>query len=124
MLKLLRAVAHIHNSNVVHRDIKPDNILFVDKTADSDLKIIDLGLANKLMDRHKLVSAVGTPYYVSPDVLRGKYGAECDIWALGVLLFVMLGGNPPFLGETEKEVYSKIIHQELEFDPAIWHDVS
>ena len=66
------------------------------------MKIIDLGLANKFRDPNDLKSKVGTPYYVSPEVLRGVYGTECDIWALGVLLYVMLSGNPPFDGNTEK----------------------
>ena len=124
MKKLLRAISHIHNSNIVHRDIKPENILFVDKGPESDLKIIDLGLSKKFDDTRELRSKVGTPYYVSPEVLRGVYGTECDIWALGVMLYIMLCGNPPFDGNTEKQVYHKICHEAVKFDCAGWEEIS
>lgn len=89
MKKLFRGTAHMHNSNIVHRDLKPDNILFLDKTIDSEVKIIDLGLANKIRN-FDFRSTVGTPYYVAPEVLKGSYDKACDIWSLGVIMWIML----------------------------------
>lgn len=104
MKKLLRATAHMHTSRICHRDLKAENILFVDKSENSELKIIDLGLANKIRP-NDFKSTVGTPYYVAPEVLRGSYGKECDIWSLGVIMYVMLCGYPPFEGEGRTEVF-------------------
>lgn len=73
MDKILSAINHIHSKGIVHRDIKPDNILFLTKQIDSEIKIIDFGLSVKCNEGKDLSTIVGTPLYVSPDVLRGRY---------------------------------------------------
>lgn len=97
MEKLIRAIAHCHESGVCHRDLKPDNILI---NKNYDLKVIDFGLS-KHIDKNirSLVSRVGTPAYMAPEVILGnRYDLKCDIWSLGVLMYNLICGNVPFLG--------------------------
>ena len=69
-------------------------------------------------------TVVGTPYYVAPEVLRGSYDKRCDVWSLGIILFVFLCGYPPFEGDNNKEIFKNVLKQELTFDPADWKTVS
>lgn len=69
-------------------------------------------------------TVVGTSYYVAPEVLMGNYGYPCDMWSLGVILFIMLCGYPPFEGEAKNIIFDRILHQDLEFDPFYWDDIS
>ena len=85
--------------HVVHRDLKPENFLFENTDPSSEIKIIDFGLANKFGNKSKLSSIVGTPYYVAPEVLNGSYSKECDIWSLGVIMYILLCSYPPFRGK-------------------------
>ena len=92
--KIIAAINHLHTLHICHRDIKPENFLFAALDRFSDIKIIDFGLATKFGD-DQMHTVVGTPYYVAPEVLRGNYDQQCDVWSLGVLLYVILAGYPP-----------------------------
>lgn len=100
----------MHASGVVHRDLKPANILFSNKSKDSEIKIIDLGLASKIAPRAKLHEAVGTPYFVAPEIVANSvnYDTEVDLWSTGVILFNMLTGYMPFDGESCDDLYDNI----------------
>lgn len=123
MYKLLRAVSYLHSLNIIHRDLKPENILFKSKSDDSEIKIIDFGLSKKCGEAETMHSVVGTLYYVAPEVLEKKYGHECDIWSLGVILYILLSGRPPFEGQNV-EVFTKIIKAEYDFESKRWKKVS
>ena len=69
-------------------------------------------------------TVVGTPYYVAPEVLRGEYDKQCDVWSLGIILYVFLCGYPPFEGDNNKEIFKNVLKSKLEFDPADWNTVS
>ena len=69
-------------------------------------------------------TVVGTPYYVAPEVLKGKYHKECDVWSLGIILFVFLCGYPPFEGDNNTQIFKNIMGQKLTFDPKEWRDIS
>lgn len=69
-------------------------------------------------------TVVGTPYYVAPEVLKGNYNKSCDVWSLGVILFVFLCGYPPFEGDNNKEIFRNVLKQPLTFDPADWNTIS
>ena len=102
MRKVFKAVNHIHSIGVCHRDLKPDNFMFKDKTDDSELKLIDFGLSNRFrLDQiQNMHSIVGSPYYTAPEVFSGKYSNSCDLWSCGVLLYTLLSGTFPFFGDT------------------------
>lgn len=127
MMKILSAVKHMHDHGVCHRDLKPENFIFKDKSEDAEIKIIDFGLSKKFekKDTHgEMKTIVGTPFYVAPDVLGGNYTEACDYWSLGVIMYVLLCGYPPFDADTSKQIFKKILHEEVQFDPEDWDDIS
>lgn len=130
MRKILSSVKHLHEHGICHRDLKPENFLFQDKAADAEIKLIDFGLSKRFGaivesdPSEKMHTIVGTPYYVAPEVLKGNYDFECDVWSLGVILFIMLCGYPPFEGDNNKEIFKNVLKQKLEFDPEDWTSIS
>ena len=105
--KILRALIHCHKQRIVHRDLKPENIMY---DTVGEVKLIDFGLAKQTQNNQKLTTIAGTPYFIAPEVLNGSYQKECDIWSLGVLLFVCVTGTYPFDSATKNraEVFKKI----------------
>ena len=104
--QILRAVRYCHRMGIVHRDIKPENIMITHREDNGFLhiKLIDFGTA-KLFEKGKKHNAmVGSSYYVAPEVLRGKYDEECDLWSVGVIMYLLLCGSPPFNGDDEDEI--------------------
>lgn len=98
-----------------------------DKSEGAEVKLIDFGLSKRFSQSdqlEKMKTVVGTPYYVAPEVLRGSYDKRCDVWSLGIILFVFLCGYPPFEGDNNKEIFKNVLKQELIFDPADWKTVS
>lgn len=110
---ILRAVQNLHLNHISHRDLKPENFLFESLAEDSELKLIDFGLSSKfggaLGTFHTMESMVGTPYYIAPEVLYGpNYGPECDLWSVGVIMYVLLTGLMPFTGGSQEEIFFKV----------------
>lgn len=101
--KLLSALQHCHSENIVHRDIKPENILF---DQNKNIVLVDFGLAKQTKAVMDVVA--GTPYFMAPEVIDGKYQERCDIWSLGVVLYMLVSGTLPFNGTSKPEVYGKI----------------
>jgi len=102
MKEMLSAMIYCHKNNIVHRDLKPENVILENNTKNSAIKLIDFGTSRKFQDNEKMSSKLGTPFYIAPEVIRGNYNEKCDIWSLGVILFIMLCGYPPFTGVNEK----------------------
>jgi len=126
MQQIIRGLFYMHESHVTHRDLKPENFLFatkepIEKTL---LKIIDFGLSCKFDVGQVLTTKAGTPYYVAPQVLAGKYDQLADMWSAGVIMYVMLCGYPPFFGETDAEVLSKVRLGNFSFNASDWKNVS
>jgi len=124
--QILRAVNYMHDHQVAHRDLKPENFLFATKDAitNSLLKIIDFGLSCFFKPGQVLSTRAGTPYYVAPQVLQGKYDHMCDLWSVGVILYILLCGYPPFYGRTDHEVLSKVKKGKFVFEEKDWGRVS
>mmetsp|Transcript_873 Transcript_873/g.2105 ORF Transcript_873/g.2105 Transcript_873/m.2105 type:complete len:506 (-) Transcript_873:7312-8829(-) len=122
--KLLHAVNHLRTLGICHRDIKPMNILFSSKEAGAEVKLLDFGLAKNFAEVEKLESMVGTPYYIAPEVIKGTYGSECDVWALGVLFYMMLSGEHPFVGSHLEAIYASILSGVYDFNGKVWQKVS
>jgi len=119
------ALNFIHARRILHRDLKPENLLYKDKAAGAPLKLIDFGLALRIGPQEKATEVCGTTSYMAPEVLRGSYATECDIWSLGVITFFMLSGTLPFPGRNDDEKEERIRSEKL---PPLtgkhWTDVS
>jgi len=126
MQQIIRAIYYMHENKVCHRDLKPENFLFTTKESidKNTLKIIDFGLSCTYEAGQVLTTKAGTPYYVAPQVLAGKYDQLSDLWSCGVIMYVMLCGYPPFFGETDAEVLSKVRLGNFSFNVADWKNVS
>ena len=124
--QIISAVEYCHNNGICHRDLKPENLLYLDKGKEKDnpLKVIDFGLSQTINIKKILSSKVGTAYYVSPEILSGKYTEKCDIWSTGVILYVLLSGDPPFNGASDKIIYSKIKKMKFDFPEDKWENIS
>ena len=113
--QILSGIAYLHSNNIIHRDLKLENILINDIeksiTTNEDLflvKIIDFGTA-KIFDKNKMPRAiVGSIYYIAPEVILKKYGKECDMWSLGVILYMFIVGHAPFDGRSNRDIMEKI----------------
>ena len=97
MKQILSGVVYMHKQNIMHRDLKPQNILY--DTESKMLKIIDFGTATEYNPNEKHHLLVGTPYYIAPEVIKGQYTEKCDVWSCGVILYILLSGSPPFGGK-------------------------
>ncbi|EFJ45569.1 hypothetical protein VOLCADRAFT_82146 [Volvox carteri f. nagariensis] len=117
-------VAHCHNMGVMHRDIKPENFLLSNRSADATIKATDFGISVFFSEGQVFRDVVGSAFYVAPEVLRKRYDKRADVWSLGVLLYIMLCGLPPFFAETEREIFSAILSREVLFEGEPWSHVS
>lgn len=119
--QILSALAYLHSKNIIHSDLKAENIMFVDKDSqDLHVKLIDFGMASKFEPDQKLSQVQGTPYYLAPEMLRGSYDSKVDIWSWGILLYLILSGSPPFKAKSIKEVFKEIIKGDLKFSNKKW----
>lgn len=97
MHDICKAVAHLHRMNIAHRDLKPENLLYTTPDQAAVLKLTDFGFAKETTNFHSLQTPCYTPYYVAPEVLGPeKYDKSCDMWSLGVIMYILLCGFPPF----------------------------
>eukprot|EP00924_Labyrinthula_sp_SR-Ha-C_P005718 snap_masked-scaffold_14-processed-gene-3.37-mRNA-1 protein AED:0.09 eAED:0.09 QI:0/0/0/1/1/1/3/0/369 len=121
------ALEYLDSISIVHRDVKPENILFLDRGNEINVKLTDFGLADQVSGPGKedLTSPCGTPGYVAPEILLMKrYGSKVDVWGMGVILYILLCGYPPFYAERQDELFQQIKLGKYEFKSPYWDQVS
>jgi len=112
--QMLLALAHCHERNITHRDLKPENFVFETKSPESNMKLIDFGCAVRAADDELIKDVAGSPYYVAPEVLvsdykrTGRIWKASDMWSIGVIVFLLVHGYPPFNGEQQDQIFHKI----------------
>ena len=125
MKKMASDISYLHEHGICHRDLKLENWLY---TASGELVLIDFGLSKHFEKGQHLNDVVGTPYTVAPEIMRGDYDEKADIWALGVIAYLLLSGETPFGGldgEEPSEVADRIVQGKLDFEPScVWDGVS
>ncbi|XP_072913659.1 calcium/calmodulin-dependent protein kinase type II delta chain isoform X10 [Hemitrygon akajei] len=124
--QILEAVLHCHQMGVVHRDLKPENLLLASKCKGAAVKLADFGLAIEVQgEQQAWFGFAGTPGYLSPEVLRKEaYGKPVDIWACGVILYILLVGYPPFWDEDQHKLYQQIKAGAYDFPSPEWDTVT
>ncbi|KAI3838188.1 hypothetical protein MKX03_024832 [Papaver bracteatum] len=122
--QMITVVSFCHSLGVMHRDLKPENFLFLGDGEDSPLKTTDFGLSVFFKPGEVFKDLVGSAYYVAPEVLRRHYGAEADIWSVGVILYILLSGVPPFWGENEQGIFDAVLRGHIDFISEPWPSIS
>jgi calcium/calmodulin-dependent protein kinase I len=124
-VKLLKAVSSIHKAGIAHRDIKPQNLLLSSKENNASIKIGDFGFARRVHTPESLTTRVGTPTYVAPEILKNiPHDQRADLWSIGVVIFVLLVGYPPFLEEKQSDLFAKIRAGDWNFVETDWAHIS
>ena len=128
MKALLSAIVYCHNHNICHRDLKPENLLYEHKGEGANLKVIDWGTSRQYNPnpdkKFNMTAKFGTPYYIAPEVLKGSYNEKCDIWSLGVILYIMLCGYPPFNGGDDTQIIEAVESGRYNFPEDEWEHIS
>mmetsp|Transcript_91275 Transcript_91275/g.190889 ORF Transcript_91275/g.190889 Transcript_91275/m.190889 type:complete len:553 (+) Transcript_91275:253-1911(+) len=125
MKQILRSVFYMHTKGLCHRDVKPENFLFLTQApvAENTVKIIDFGLSCQMKENQVMTTKLGTPAYSSPQVFAGQYDQSCDLWSCGVMLYFMLSGQPPFQGRSDNEVIQNVRRGNYAFPGSLWEDI-
>lgn len=126
---VVSALQYLHENGIVHRDLKPENLIYLSPADDSAIKITDFGLAKYRSGvgakSDEMTTACGTPGYVAPEVLKNEpYGKAVDLWSLGVILYILLCGFPPFYHESTAALYKQIKKGEFDFPAPYWTNIS
>lgn len=122
---IIGAVQYLHGLGIVHRDLKPENLLYTDRSANAEIKIADFGLSKFITDDTNLTTACGTPGYVAPEVLLMQgYGKAVDLWSVGVIIYILLCGFPPFYAENDNEMFELIKEADYDFPSPYWDKIS
>lgn len=110
MSPIFDALIYCHKLGIIHRDIKPENLLFSSKDNDTAIiKVSDFGLARFVEGETFATTTCGTPGYVAPEILAEKpYKESCDFWSVGVVLYILLAGEPPFYDPDNFELFEKV----------------
>ena len=108
--QLFQIIKYCHKMRIIHRDIKPENVMITKREANGCLqvKLIDFGTAKIFSENSKEKGYVGSSYYMAPEVIKRKYDEKCDLWSIGVIMYILLTGRPPFDGEDDDEILKNV----------------
>ncbi|KAM9839098.1 death-associated protein kinase 2 [Aulostomus maculatus] len=126
MKQILEGLEYMHNKNIAHFDLKPENIMLSDKVSPHpNIKLIDFGLAHHFHLGEEYRSTSGTPQYIAPEVINNEtLSTAADMWSIGVITYILLSGLSPFQGETDEETLSNILAMKYDFDPKYFNMAS
>ncbi|KAH7283868.1 hypothetical protein KP509_34G028400 [Ceratopteris richardii] len=124
MKSLLESIHFCHSMGIIDRDIKPENILLLDNSETSPIKLADFGLALEFTKGQTFSGLAGSSYYMAPEIFQGEYSEEVDIWSAGVIMYIVLSGVPPFWGPTEQRIYKAIQKGEVSLSSKLWDFIS
>eukprot|EP00931_Biecheleriopsis_adriatica_P093753 TRINITY_DN67479_c0_g1_i1.p1 TRINITY_DN67479_c0_g1~~TRINITY_DN67479_c0_g1_i1.p1 ORF type:complete len:606 (-),score=136.97 TRINITY_DN67479_c0_g1_i1:51-1868(-) len=123
--QMLSALCYLHSHRVCHRDLKLENWVYKDELEDSKLKLIDFGFSKVLMEDVPMTAILGTIFYMAPEVIQGSYDFKCDVWSTGIVLYLLLSGDPPFYDKHCNDwTVQKILHDPLCMEESPWDDIS
>ena len=114
--QVLSAINYCHQRHIVHRDLKPENLLLDKDQENPKITIIDFGTSAIFDHNVKMNQKYGTPYYIAPEVLKKNYDEKCDLWSIGVILYILLCGYPPFNGSNDKQIIEAVIKGKFTLD--------
>lgn len=122
--KLLVALAYMHERNIIHRDLKLENIMLTSVDEEADVKIVDFGFASEMTPKNLQVFC-GSPGYVAPEILHKQpYTSKVDVYGVGIVLFIILSGNSPFFARTAEETLARNREGRIKFDATYWAEIS
>lgn len=122
---ILSALIYCHNLGICHLDLKPENIMYVDSSPESDIKVIDFGFASQVPTESEILNQIkGTPYYIAPEVLDHSFSLKSDLWSLGAIIYVLLSGQYPFTGSTIKEILTSVYSGRFSFRSKTFKSIS
>lgn len=123
---VLEALQYMHERRVAHRDLKPENLLLKDPKGLVPVKLADFGFAKSIEKKNGCRTLCGTPGYLAPEILERfpAYDVKCDVWSVGVILFLLLGGYLPFDDEDEDKVFDRTRNGQYDFRPQFWRKIS
>ncbi|KAL9388290.1 hypothetical protein Peur_016895 [Populus x canadensis] len=123
--QIAEGLGALHRANIVHRDLKPENCLFLNENDDSTLKIMDFGLSSVEEFTDPVVGLFGSIDYVSPEALsQGRISSKTDMWSLGVILYILLSGYPPFIAQSNKQKQQVILAGDFTFYEKTWKNIT
>lgn len=122
MEQILSAILYLHKHNIIHRDLKPENIVLAKAGDINSLKLIDFGTCKRLENNVKLQAPLGTRYYMAPEMLLGYYDFKVDVWACGVIMYILMVGYPPFNGNNDTEISQNIVNNPVTFFQGDWEN--
>ena len=123
MKQLLSAVAYLHSKQIAHRNIHPENVLFQSNDA-LNIKLLDFGSSRKMGENEAMHGVYGTAYYVAPECLEQDYDEKCDIWSVGIILYMLLSGKPPFNGTSDVQILEEVKKGDFSIEGGAWDQIS